>query len=80
MSDFKKLKTFEYTDKAKEKEKVPLFTVGLHYQKSDSIAEYRLHCPCEKRSNVPGFKCIDGLTKILSTGLQNHSWSLALTS
>ena len=60
MSDFKKLKTFEYTDKAKEKEKVPLFTVGLHYQKSDSIAEYRLHCPCEKRSNVPGFKGIDG--------------------
>ena len=62
MSDFKKLKTFKYSEKVKEKEKekVPLFTVGLRYQKSDMIDEYLLHCPCEKRSNVPGFKGIDG--------------------
>jgi len=60
MSDFKKLKTFKYSEKVKEKEKekVPLFTVGLRYQKSDRIDEYLLHCPCEQRSNVPGFKGI----------------------
>ena len=61
MSDFKKLKTFKFEKvKEKEKEKVPLFTVGLRYQKSDRIDEYLLHCPCEQRSNVPGFKGIDG--------------------
>ena len=56
MSDFKDLKTFEYTDNVVKK-KVSLFKLGLQYLRGAGVCGVIwIKCPCEKRKNFNGFK------------------------